>query len=127
MYGSLFAVLIGGGVGSLARWMLALRFNSISPQVPFGTLLANWIGAFIVGAAMSYFIRQPNLDPHWKLLITTGFCGGLTTFSTFSYETIALLQGGEWLAALSNLLLNLVGSLVFTALAFALVSWLSAN
>ncbi|WJV55162.1 fluoride efflux transporter CrcB [Prodigiosinella aquatilis] len=127
MYSTLFAVFIGGGIGSILRWLLSLRFNSISPQIPIGTFLANMAGAFIIGAAMGYFIRQPDLDPHWKLLITTGLCGGLTTFSTFSFEVVTLLQGGEWLAAGLNLLLNLVGSLLMTSLAFALVTGLTAH
>ncbi|MGM3161216.1 fluoride efflux transporter CrcB [Dickeya undicola] len=127
MYSTLLAVFIGGGIGSVARWQLSVRFNTLFPQIPAGTLLANLLGAFVIGAAMSYFIRQPDLPPQWKLLLTTGFCGGLTTFSTFSYETVTLLQSGEWTAALFNLLLNLLGSLIMTALAFALVGWLSAH
>ncbi|RNM06129.1 fluoride efflux transporter CrcB [Dickeya undicola] len=127
MYSTLLAVFIGGGIGSVARWQLSVRFNTLFPQIPAGTLLANLLGAFVIGAAMSYFIRQPDLPPQWKMLLTTGFCGGLTTFSTFSYETVTLLQSGEWTAALFNLLLNLLGSLIMTALAFALVGWLSAH
>ncbi|ACS84889.1 fluoride efflux transporter CrcB [Musicola paradisiaca] len=127
MYSTLLAVFLGGGIGSLLRWQLSVRFNSVFPQMPAGTLIANLTGAFIIGAAMSMFIRQPDLSPHWKLFITTGFCGGLTTFSTFSFEVVALLQNGEWVAALLNLLLNLAGSLLMTALAFALVGWLTSH
>ncbi|GAB7194434.1 fluoride efflux transporter CrcB [Dickeya oryzae] len=127
MYSTLLAIFLGGGLGSVARWQLSVRFNSLFPLIPAGTLLANLSGAFIIGACMSYFIRQPDLPPHWKLLLTTGFCGGLTTFSTFSYEMVTLLQSGEWAAALFNLLLNLLGSLMMTALAFALMSWLSTH
>ncbi|MGM3174880.1 fluoride efflux transporter CrcB [Dickeya lacustris] len=127
MFSTLLAVFLGGGLGSVARWQLSIRFNSLFPHVPAGTLIANLTGAFIIGAAMSYFIRQPDIPPYWKLLLTTGFCGGLTTFSTFSFEVVALLQSGEWAAALLNLFLNLAGSLLMTALAFALVGWLSTH
>lgn len=92
MYSSLLAVIIGGSVGCVARWLLALKLNSLFPNLPIGTLLVNLIGGFIIGGAIAFFIKSPSLDPAWKLLITTGFCGGLTTFSTFSAEVVFMLQ-----------------------------------
>ncbi|HEY3984527.1 fluoride efflux transporter CrcB [Cedecea sp.] len=118
----LFAVFIGGGIGSVARWFLSMKFNPVHMGIPIGTLMANLIGAFIIGLGLALFSRFSNIDPVWKLLITTGFCGGLTTFSTFSAEVVMLLQDGRLAWAGMNVLLNLAGSFMMTALAFWLVS-----
>lgn len=91
----LLAVFIGGGTGSVARWLLSMRFNPLHQAIPLGTLAANLIGAFIIGMGFAWFSRMTNIDPVWKVLITTGFCGGLTTFSTFSAEVVFLLQEGR--------------------------------
>lgn len=118
----LLAVFIGGGTGSVARWLLSLRFNPMHHAIPLGTLTANLVGAFIIGAGLAWFNRLPQIDPVWKLLITTGFCGGLTTFSTFSAEVVFLLQEGKLGWALLNVAVNLLGSFAMTAAAFWLFS-----
>ncbi|HED1540391.1 TPA: fluoride efflux transporter CrcB [Kluyvera cryocrescens] len=118
----LLAVFIGGGTGSVARWLLSLKLNPMHHALPLGTLTANLIGAFIIGAGLAWFNRLPQIDPVWKLLITTGFCGGLTTFSTFSSEVVFLLQAGKVSWALLNVAVNLLGSFAMTALAFWLFS-----
>ncbi|HDG1690803.1 TPA: fluoride efflux transporter CrcB [Kluyvera georgiana] len=118
----LLAVFIGGGTGSVARWLLSLRFNPLHHALPIGTLVANLLGAFIIGAGLAWFNRLPQIDPVWKVLITTGFCGGLTTFSTFSAEVVFLLQAGKVSWALLNVAVNLFGSFAMTALAFWLFS-----
>ena len=118
----LLAVFIGGGTGSVARWLLSLKLNPMHHAIPLGTLTANLIGAFIIGAGLAWFNRLPQVDPVWKLLITTGFCGGLTTFSTFSSEVVFLLQAGQFSWALLNITVNLLGSFAMTALAFWLFS-----
>lgn len=118
----LLAVFIGGGTGSMARWLLSLKLNPMHHAIPLGTLTANLIGAFIIGAGLAWFNRLPQVDPVWKLLITTGFCGGLTTFSTFSSEVVFLLQAGKFSWALLNITVNLLGSFAMTALAFWLFS-----
>ncbi|WP_213239173.1 fluoride efflux transporter CrcB [Citrobacter braakii] len=118
----LLAVFIGGGTGSVARWMLSMRFNPLHQAIPFGTLAANLLGAFIIGMGLAWFNRMTNIDQMWKVLITTGFCGGLTTFSTFSAEVVFLLQEGRFGWAMVNVLVNLLGSFAMTALAFWLVS-----
>ena len=105
----LLAVFIGGGTGSVARWLLSMRFNPLHQAIPLGTLAANLIGAFIIGMGFAWFSRMTNIDPVWKVLITTGFCGGLTTFSTFSAEVVFLLQEGRFGWALLNVFVNLLG------------------
>ncbi|MBS0054183.1 fluoride efflux transporter CrcB [Yersinia sp. Marseille-Q3913] len=122
MFNTLLAVFIGGGVGSVARWLVSMKLNNLSPNIPLGTLVVNLIGAFIIGLALALFTRLTDIDPIWKLLITTGFCGGLTTFSTFSVEVVYLIQDGRLAWAAGSILLNLAGSLAMTMLAFLLVN-----
>ncbi|MCE9964527.1 fluoride efflux transporter CrcB [Lelliottia amnigena] len=123
----LLAVFIGGGTGSVARWFLSMRLNPMHQVIPLGTLTANLIGAFIIGMGLAWFNRMTHIDPMWKLLITTGFCGGLTTFSTFSAEVVFLLQDGRINWALANIAVNMLGSFAMTALAFWLFSAVSAQ
>jgi len=123
----LLAVFIGGGTGSVARWLLSMKLNPVHQIIPLGTLTANLIGAFIIGAGLAWFNRMTHIDPVWKVLITTGFCGGLTTFSTFSAEVVFLLQEGRAGWALLNVAVNLLGSFAMTALAFWLLSTANAN
>lgn len=123
----LLAVFIGGGTGSVARWLVSMKLNPVHQLIPLGTLTANLIGAFIIGAGLAWFNRMTHIDPVWKVLITTGFCGGLTTFSTFSAEVVFLLQEGRAGWALLNVAVNLLGSFAMTALAFWLFSTANAN
>ncbi|EKY3116914.1 fluoride efflux transporter CrcB [Cronobacter turicensis] len=123
----MLAVFLGGGTGSVLRWWLGLRLNPAHHAIPLGTLTANLTGAFIIGAGLAWFSRMTHLDPMWKLLITTGLCGGLTTFSTFSAEVVFLLQEGRIGWAGLNVALNLLGSFMMTALAFWLFSSVSVR
>ncbi len=75
MFNTLLAVFIGGGVGSMARWLVSLKLNSASAHLPVGTLIVNLVGAFIIGLTLAFFSRMTHIDPVWKLLITTGFVG----------------------------------------------------
>ncbi len=127
MFSTLLAVFIGGGLGSMARWYVSMKMNGITPVLPLGTLTVNLVGAFIIGLGIATFSRLTHLDPVWKLLLTTGFCGGLTTFSTFSLEVVYMLQNGRFAGALLNMFVNLAGSLTMTLLAFMLVSWYTAH
>ncbi|QHB33462.1 fluoride efflux transporter CrcB [Yersinia canariae] len=127
MFNTLLAVFIGGGVGSVARWLVSMKLNSFSPNIPVGTLIVNLVGAFIIGLTLALFTRITHIDPVWKLLITTGFCGGLTTFSTFSVEVVYLLQDGKLAWAAGTIALNLAGSLAMTLLAFMLVNYFAGK
>ena len=77
MFQLLCAVFIGGGTGSVLRWWLGMKLNPVHHAIPIGTLTANLLGAFVIGAGLAWFNRLTGIDPMWKLLITTGFCGGL--------------------------------------------------
>lgn len=113
------AIAVGAAVGALLRWVLGLGLNALLPALPPGTLAANLIGAYIIGLAVAYFAGNPALPPHWRLLIITGFCGGLTTFSTFSAELVALIQQQRlgWVAA--TILVHVGGSVAMTLLGIA--------
>ncbi|RZS85796.1 fluoride efflux transporter CrcB [Pigmentiphaga kullae] len=116
---AVIAIAIGAAVGALLRWVLGLGLNALLPAMPPGTLAANLIGAYIIGLAVAYFASNPALPPHWRLLIITGFCGGLTTFSTFSAELVALIQQQRlgWVAA--TILVHVGGSVAMTLLGIA--------
>ncbi|MFC0229597.1 fluoride efflux transporter CrcB [Serratia aquatilis] len=124
MLSSLLAVFVGGGLGSMLRWAVSLKMNPLHQHIPLGTLSVNLLGGFIIGLAMALFARMTHIDSNLKLLITTGFCGGLTTFSTFSLEVVYLLQDGRFFWAITNMLINLAGSLAMTLLAFMLIRWI---
>ena len=124
MIKSLIAIAVGGSAGSILRWLLSLRLNALFPALPPGTLTVNLVGGFIIGAAMAFFLRNPELDPAWKLLIITGFCGGLTTFSTFSLEIVTMMQSGNYLWAMTSVFTHVLGSLLMTFAGFWLVSLL---
>lgn len=121
----LFAVMIGGSAGCVLRWLFAVRFNALFPNLPPGTLLVNLIGGLIIGAAMAWFVRHPEIDPAWKLLIVTGLCGGLTTFSSFTAELMGLLQSGKYLWAMASALVHVIGSLLMAFAGFALMTLLA--
>ncbi|MBA3581923.1 MAG: fluoride efflux transporter CrcB [Gammaproteobacteria bacterium] len=113
---AVIAICFGASVGALLRWQLAEHFNVYFAAVPLGTLLANFLGAYIIGIALAFFLQYPALSPQWKLLIITGFLGGLTTFSTFSAEVVNLLQQSRWLWALGLSFTHVIGSLCLTVL-----------
>jgi len=124
MWRAFLAVSIGGVLGCLLRWVLAMAMNRYFPLIPPGTLAANLIGCYIIGIAVAFFALNPGLPPEWRLFFTTGFCGGLTTFSTFSLEMVTLLQTGRLLWAFSGIAVHLVGSLLMTIFGMATVAWL---
>jgi fluoride exporter len=119
LWAALVAVGMGGAAGAWLRWGLSYWLNPRVPAVPLGTLAANVVGGYLVGIAVALFAAHPALSPFWRLLIITGFLGGLTTFSTFSAENVLLLGTGAWGAALLHAGLHLVGSLVATAAGIA--------
>ena len=124
MWKSILAVSLGAALGALLRWMLGLKLNTLLPSLPPGTVVANLVGGYIIGAAIAFFANTPGLVPEWRLLIITGFCGGLTTFSTFSAEVVVLLQQGRLVWALGAVATHLAGSLLMTMLGLLSIHWL---
>jgi CrcB protein len=122
---AVLAVAIGGALGALARWMISYKLNVLFPAIPPGTLVANIVGGYIVGLAIAFFVARPEVSPEWRLLIITGFCGGLTTFSTFSAEVVLLIQQGDLVKASAAIALHVVGSLAATILGIATYGWVA--
>jgi len=118
LFTSFIAVGIGAMLGAWLRWGLGTWLAS-HQKIPFGTLAANLIGGFLVGLAVAAFADRIELAPAWRLFIITGFLGALTTFSTFSAESVALLMRGEYAWAIGHGAAHLFGSLALTALGIA--------
>ena len=112
----MLVVFGGAGCGALLRWGLGSMLNPVFPTVPLGTVAANLIGGLLVGAASAFFTHHSGLPPEWRLLIITGFLGGLTTFSTFSLEVVTLIGRQEHWWALGAAGVHLAGSLALTAI-----------
>ncbi len=106
-----FVVFIGGGLGSIFRYLLSSYASKHLPLFfPFGTLLVNIIGSFILGLMIFGWDEKGLINPTVKLFIGVGFCGGLTTFSTFSLETFNLIRDAEFLLAGLNILINVLST-----------------
>lgn len=101
-------VAIGGALGSVSRFLVSeWAAQQWGADFPYGTLLVNCSGCFMIGLFMTLTTERFIVSPYWRLVVTVGFIGGLTTFSSFSWETFALLQGGDTFAAVANMASNL--------------------
>jgi CrcB protein len=109
------AIGFGAATGAWLRWGLGLWLNSLYPNIPLGTLAANLLGGYLIGLAIAVFAQHPGLAPEWRLLLITGFLGGLTTFSTFSAEVFTLMARAQFGLAFAAVSLHLLGSLAMTA------------
>lgn len=119
------AVGAGAAFGAWLRWWFGVRLNPVFPTIPLGTLAANLLGGFLVGVAVAFLNRNPSLAPEVRLFVITGFMGGLTTFSTFSSEVVALIGRGDYVWAAIAAGTHLFGSLALTGLGIATVLMLS--
>jgi CrcB protein len=115
------AVGLGAALGAWLRWGLGLWLANAHGKVHIGTLAANLGGGYLIGVALGFFASYPHISPEWRLFAITGFLGGLTTFSTFSAEAMALLQRADYGWALVHTLLHLTGSIICTIAGYA--SW----
>jgi len=108
------AIGIGAASGAWLRWGLGMVLNPLFPTLPLGTLAANLLGGYLMGIAMQFLTQHAVLPPAVRLAITTGFLGGLTTFSTFSAETVTLLLRQQYLWTLTIVLSHVLGSIGMT-------------
>ncbi|HTO56156.1 MAG TPA: fluoride efflux transporter CrcB [Pseudomonadales bacterium] len=131
MFYGLISVGAGAALGAWLRWGLSLVLNPIVPMLPLGTLSANLVGGYLIGLVLGYIDHFQALSPEARLFVTTGFLGGLTTFSTFSGEVSSLLLRGEYVWAGATIAANLLGSIVLTLLGVATIafakSWFSGG
>lgn len=112
---------IGAALGAWMRWGLGLLLDPTHPHFPLGTWVANLVGGLLIGVSLAWFARHPELHVAWRLAVVTGFLGALTTFSTFSLESLLLLQRGQFGWALVHSAAHLFGSLGAAAVGFRLV------
>jgi CrcB protein len=115
----LWYIAIGSAIGGMSRYLVGGAFQRLTAGIfPVGTLLVNVTGSFLLGVILRYGVDTPSLTPELRAFLTVGFCGGYTTFSTFSYETAALIEDGEWTRAASYVALSVGVSLLATFLGF---------
>lgn len=126
-FSALLAIGVGAALGAWLRWALGLWLNSVWSLMPAGTLAANLLGGYLVGVAVTVFHLYGGLSPEFRLFCITGFLGGLTTFSTFSAEVVAMIQRTDYLSAATTALMHLAGSLLMTGLGIWSVQRIAAN
>ena len=120
-FAALLATGCGAFLGACLRYLLGLGLNAVFPTIPLGTLAANMLGGLLMGLMMALMMQFQALSPEVRLFITTGFLGGLTTFSTFSAETVTLLLRREYAWTFGIIGVHLVGTLGMTLSGFFLV------
>lgn len=124
---TLLSISVGAAGGAILRWWLGAQLNSLFPTIPPGTLVANAIGGYLIGVAVAFLGNHPELSPQWRLLIVTGFLGGLTTFSTFSAEVVSLLQQGRLMWACGAIATHVGASLLMTLLGIGTMAMFSSK
>lgn len=115
----LWYVAAGSALGGVGRWLLGGAVQRLNPGFPVGTLAVNVLGAFLVGLVLRFSLASPDVSPEVRTFLTIGVCGGFTTFSTFSWETLALLEEGAWGRAGANVLLSVILCLLAVGLGSA--------
>lgn len=121
MLNSMILVGAGAAAGAVLRWLLGLGLNGLFPAIPPGTLVANLLGGYLMGVAMEALSAPLGMAPELRVLLITGFLGGLTTFSTFSGEVVRLMQQGRLVLAGAEITAHVAGSVLLTMLGIATV------
>jgi CrcB protein len=122
MNSNILYVGIGGLLGSITRYLISLYFNKILPSAfPYGTFIVNISGCFLIGLVYGLSFKFANLSPAWRLFLATGFCGGYTTFSAFSYENMNLLQSANYTSFIAYTLLSIITGILATFFGVLLV------
>lgn len=121
---SLVLISSGAALGASLRWGLGLLMNPLFTVLSFGTLVANYLGCFIIGILTALIWQFPYISQEWRLFLITGFLGSLTTFSSFSVEIVEKLFNGQWSNGAAIILLHVVGCLAVTVLGICCVKWL---
>lgn len=124
----LWYIAVGSAIGGVSRYLVGGLVQRLTAGTfPTGTLLINITGSFLLGAIVRYGIDTPTITPEIRAFLTVGLCGGYTTFSTFSYETMALLEDGEWARAgvyiTASVILSLIATFLGLALARQVIVW----
>ena len=109
----ILSVGLGGFLGAISRYIISMQASRLfTGRIPIGTLCVIILGGLLIGLILELNSRTNVVSPQMKLFLTTGLMGGLTTFSTFSYETVGLFSDGSYTSAMINIILNVVLSLV---------------
>jgi fluoride exporter len=127
MWKSVIAVFIGAGCGALLRWWLGIQLNRYFSALPPGTLAANLLGAYIIGVAIAFFASFSAIAPEWRLFVVTGFCGGLTTFSSFAAELVSLLRQGRVKWVFGEALIHVTGSVLMVFAGIGTIVWMRGS
>ena len=115
---NIFYIFLGGGFGSILRYAISKLFITDKSSFPWSTLIANFIGCFIIGIILGWFINNNKQYSDLYVFLSIGFCGGLTTFSTFSVEGLTFLKNGELLMFVTYILISILGGLLLVTLGY---------
>lgn len=125
MWQSLILISSGAALGASLRWGMGLVLNPLFAAFSFGTLIANYLGCFIIGLVMAMIWQHPQFNGEWRLFMITGFLGSLTTFSSFSAEVMENFIQQKWLIGLGIMSAHLFGCLIFTGIGVLITRWLN--